>query len=103
MFKIPSLANQEKLLDLYRTLSQTATKDSKPYILSLAAGKAHEDPLSQGYTIIAKSEFKSLDDMRYYEKECTAHQALKVGAKELGVQGLLTVYYPPEVNVAISA
>jgi len=97
MFKIPSKANQEKFLDLYRTLSSTAIKDGKPYILSLVAGQAIEDARSQGYTLVAKSEFKSLEDMKYYDDGCEAHQTLKAGAKTLGVEGVLTVYYPPAV------
>jgi hypothetical protein len=72
-------------------------QDGKPYILSLAAGQAIEDQRSQGYTLVAKSEFSSLDDMKYYDNECEAHQTLKAGAKSLGVEGVLTIYYPPGV------
>jgi hypothetical protein len=72
-------------------------QDGKPYILSLAAGQALEDQRSQGYTLVAKSEFSSLDDMKYYDNECEAHKTLKIGAKSLGVEGVMTVYYPPEV------
>jgi len=97
MFKIPSKENQAKFLDLYRTLASTATKDGKPYILSLAAGQAFEDQRSQGYTLVAKSEFSSLDDMKYYDDDCEAHKTLKLGAKSLGVEGIMTVYYPPTV------
>jgi len=98
MFKIPAKENQAKFLDLYRTLASTAKKDGKPYILSLVAGQALEDQRSQGYTLVAKSEFKSLDDMKYYDNECEAHQTLKLGAKSLGVEGIMTVYYPPTVT-----
>ncbi|KAH7409531.1 hypothetical protein BKA64DRAFT_399601 [Cadophora sp. MPI-SDFR-AT-0126] len=98
MFKIPSKENQQKLLGLYRTLSQTAKKDNKPYILSLQAGPAHDDVRSQGYTLIAKSEFKSLEDMKFYDEGCEAHQVLKTGVKTLGVEGIMTVYFHPEVS-----
>lgn len=97
MFKIPSKDNQAKFLELYRTLSSTATKDGKPYILSLEAGQALEDVRSQGFTLVAKSEFKSLDDMKYYDNDCEAHKTLKAGAKSLGVEGIMTVYYPPQI------
>lgn len=98
MFKIPSKENQQKLLRLYKTLSQTAKKDGSPYILSLDAGPAHEDVRSQGYTLVAKSEFKSLEDMKFYDEGCEAHQVLKAGAKDLGVEGIMTVYFNPEVS-----
>jgi len=97
MFKIPSKGDQAKTLELYDTLSKTATKDGAPYILSLAAGPAYEDARSQGYTLVAKSEFKNLDDMKYYDEKCEAHQVLKAGTKSLGVDGVMTVYYSPEV------
>jgi len=101
MFKIPSKGNIQKFLDLYRTLSATAVKDGKPYILSLNAGPAHEDARSQGYTLIAKSEFKSVEDMNYYDSGCEAHQVLKDGAKTLGVEGMMMVYFTPEVIASI--
>ncbi|KAL2069232.1 hypothetical protein VTL71DRAFT_15570 [Oculimacula yallundae] len=101
MFKIPSKENQQKLLGLYRTLSATAKKDDKPYILSLTAGPAHDDVRSQGYTLIAKSEFKSLEDMKFYDTDCEAHKVLKTGAKELGVEGIMTVYFNPEVEAGV--
>jgi len=97
MFKLPSKDDQQKLLGLYRTLSETATKDGKPYILALAAGPAYEDVRSQGFTLVARSEFANLDDMKYYDEGCEAHKVLKQGAKTLGVEGIMTVYYTPEV------
>jgi len=72
-------------------------QDGKPYILSLVAGQAHEDQRSQGYTVAAKSEFSTLEDMKYYDDACEAHQTLKAGAKSLGVEGVMTVYFPPAV------
>ena len=120
MFKIPAKENQAKLLDLYRTLAASAKKvipyffpdrskkelthslqDGKPYILSLVAGQTHEDQRSQGYTVAAKSEFSTLEDMKYYDTDCEAHQTLKAGAKSLGVEGVMTVYFPPAVVSAI--
>ena len=63
----------------------------------MAAGPAEPDQRSQGFTFIAKSEFASLEDMKYYDEECAAHQALKKGAMSLGVEGLMTVYFKPQV------
>ncbi len=120
LFKIPAKENQAKLLDLYRTLAASAKKvipyffpdrskgkltyflqDGKPYILSLVAGQAHDDQRSQGYTVAAKSEFSTLEDMKYYDTDCEAHQILKAGVKTLGVEGIMTVYFPPAVVSAI--
>lgn len=97
MFKLPSKDDQQKLLGFYKTLSETATKDGKPYILSLSAGPAYDDARSQGFTLVARSEFKDLEDMKFYDDGCEAHQVLKKGAKTLGVEGIMTVYYTPEV------
>lgn len=77
-------------------------KDGKPYILSLAAGPAEPDQRSQGYTFVSKSEFASLDDMKYYDHECPAHQALKKVAFTLGVEGVLTVYFKPQITGGVA-
>lgn len=68
-------------------------QDGKPYILYMCAGPAHEDPRSQGYNFVAKSEFANMDDMKFYDFECTAHQTLKATAAELGIGPPMTVYY----------
>ncbi|TVY46336.1 hypothetical protein LOCC1_G004255, partial [Lachnellula occidentalis] len=71
--------------------------DGKPYILSLHAGPTKQDQRSQGYTLVAKSEFASEADMWYYDKEDPAHQELKVKFGGLGVEGMMMVYYQAEV------
>jgi len=101
MFKFPSKADQDKMSSLYKTVSETNSKDGKPYILSLQAGPAYDDARSQGYTFVAKSEFKSKADMDFYDTECEAHKTLKAGAKKLDVQGIMTVYYEPAVVAAL--
>lgn len=73
--------------------SLTPSQNGEPYILSLEAGPAHEDARSQGYSFVAKSEFKTIEDMRFYDNECVAHQVLKFGTKPLGVEGVMTIYY----------
>lgn len=98
MFKLPSKEVQEKVIGLYRVLTHSAVKDGSPYILSLEAGPSHDDPRNQGYNFVAKSEFKSLEDMRFYDEECVAHQILKEGTKPLGVQGVMTVFYEAAVE-----
>jgi len=98
MFKIPDPKNIQEILALYRILSKEAVKDGKPYILSLHAGPAMvREARGQGYTLVGKSEFSCLEDMQYYDTRCPAHQKFKTIGKEFGVEGVLTVYYQPEV------
>lgn len=75
----------------------SSIQDGKPYILSLVAGVAEEDARSQGYTVVAKSEFASMDDLKYYDNECKAHQVLKATAKTLGMEGVMTVFFKPQI------
>ncbi|KAF3072903.1 hypothetical protein CFAM422_004578 [Trichoderma lentiforme] len=97
MFKLPSEESQKKLIEEYKTLKENNRKDGHPYILSIAAGPAEPDQRSQGFTFVSKSEFASLEDMKYYDEECVAHQALKKVAMTLGVEGIMTVYFKPQV------
>ncbi|KIN01562.1 hypothetical protein OIDMADRAFT_19345 [Oidiodendron maius Zn] len=101
MFKLPSKENQQKMIGLYKVLSETARKDGKPYILSLEAGPAYEDARSNGFTFVAKSEFSNLDDMKYYDTDCTAHSTLKNNVKDLGIEGIMTTYYSPGVSAGL--
>ncbi|KAL6902888.1 hypothetical protein GGI43DRAFT_400618 [Trichoderma evansii] len=95
MFKLPGKEDQEKLLELYKTVRDTSTKDGKPYILDMAVGVLEPDQRSQGFDFAARFEFASLEDMRYYDDVCPAHQALKAAAAGLGVKGLMTIYFKP--------
>ena len=73
------------------------SKDGKPYILYVSAGVVHDDKRAQGYTVAAKTEFASLDDMLFYDEQCPAHATLKAKAKALGVTEMpLTVYFGGE-------
>ena len=81
--------------------SNTVSQDGKPYIVSLAAGPANPDARSQGFTVVAKTEFKSQEDFEFYDGKCEAHNKLKESAKEFGegaIQGMMMVYYTPEVS-----
>ncbi|KAF5619735.1 stress responsive A B barrel domain protein, partial [Fusarium tjaetaba] len=73
MFKLPSKDEQAKLLDQYHKLNASQQKDGKPYILSMVVGAADEDARSQGYTFVSKTEFASMEDMKYYDEGCQAH------------------------------
>ncbi|THV46027.1 hypothetical protein BGAL_0425g00040 [Botrytis galanthina] len=98
MFKVPSQASRDTMLKNYETLSKKAVKDSAPYIVSLQAGETQaNDPRTQGFSVVAKTEFKSLEDMKYYEDSCEAHKWFKGEAKTLGVEGMCCVYYEPSV------
>jgi len=57
----------------------------------------HDDRRAQGYTVAAKTEFASLEDMRFYDEQCPAHAALKEKVKDLGLTEVpLTVYFGGE-------
>lgn len=92
LFKIPSQDDQARLIDIYRTMPTRAIKDGKPYILSATVGPAYDDARNQGYTLAAISVFASVEDMKYYDDECTAHGELKKVAKTLH-QGAMMVYF----------
>ncbi|EFQ26748.1 stress responsive A/B Barrel domain-containing protein [Colletotrichum graminicola] len=95
MFKIVDEGQQKQLIDQYKVM-QSAEKDGKPYIHNLIVGLAAEDPRAQGFTVVSKSEFASLEDMKFYDEGCTAHAALKAYAKEnITVSGFMSVYFEP--------
>lgn len=41
------------------------------------ANPTHDDPRSQGYTMVARTAFASKADMDFYDNECEAHAAIK--------------------------
>lgn len=59
----------------------------------MAVGACEPDQRSQGFDFAARFEFASLEDMRYYDDECPAHQALKASARSLDVGGIMTIYF----------
>jgi hypothetical protein len=50
---------------------------------------------------VAKSEFSSLEDMKYYDTDCSAHSTLKGNVKDLGIEGIMTAYYTPGVTATL--
>ncbi|KJZ75923.1 hypothetical protein HIM_04747 [Hirsutella minnesotensis 3608] len=98
MFKLPKADDREKLMEQYKMVDSTSRKDGKPYILSLAVGPAEDDPRSQGFTLVCETQFASLADMKYYDDECAAHQKLKAAAKDLTIDGIMTVYFTPALT-----
>ncbi|KAH6604135.1 Cupin [Trichoderma cornu-damae] len=98
LFKIPSEESQKKFVEQYRIMRETNSKDGKPYILSVTAGPAEPDQRSQGFTFVAKTEFASIEDMKYYDEECPAHKALKSVGSGLGVEGVMTIYFKPQIT-----
>jgi len=92
LFKIPSESDQQKLLDIYRSMPSKAKKDGKPYIRSVVAGPSYEDARNQGYTVAVVSTFDSLEDFKYYDTQCEAHNELKAFAKTVH-QGNMMVFF----------
>ncbi|PVH76623.1 hypothetical protein DL98DRAFT_425264 [Cadophora sp. DSE1049] len=92
LFRIPGVEDQQKLIEIYKAMSENALKDGKPYIKSVDVGTAQEDQRAQGFTIAAISTFSSLEDMHFYDSGCTAHQKLRDFAKTVN-QGSCMVYF----------
>ncbi|RMJ28123.1 hypothetical protein PHISP_00977 [Aspergillus sp. HF37] len=92
LFNIPSEADQNRVLEQYKVLAQTARKDGKPYILNAAVGRSVDDPRNKGFNISVKTTFASMEDMQYYDTECEAHKALKAVAGPVK-QDVLTTFY----------
>ncbi|EQL03099.1 hypothetical protein G6O67_006604 [Ophiocordyceps sinensis] len=97
LFKIPGHQDQERLLKMYKQMPGKATKDGKPYLLSVTAGKAKPDQRAQGFTVAVVSVFSSVDDMAYYDNECAAHAELKAVARSVH-QGAMMVFFENELS-----
>ncbi|KAF3765016.1 hypothetical protein M406DRAFT_331330 [Cryphonectria parasitica EP155] len=94
MFKVQGADNQAQLLAAYDKLAKEQKRHGKPYIAYLCAGRSNrEDPRNKGYTLVAHTKFRTMEDMRFYDNECEAHQELKALVKGLGVEAPLTVYF----------
>jgi hypothetical protein len=113
LFKIPDPADVETTLASYEKLkannskvasrlvrspslgtpSDKSLQDGKPYILQQSASKLYDDARTQGYTVSARTIFSSLDDMKYYDEECAAHNELKSVVKSLVKGGPPLIFY----------
>jgi len=93
LFNIPKEEDRQRLIEEYKQLVKTAVKDGKPYISNVSFGPAIPNPRSQGYNFGAKTTFATLEDMRFYDEECPAHQTLKAFGKHVVEGAPLTVYY----------
>ncbi|KAJ5142301.1 hypothetical protein N7526_003296 [Penicillium atrosanguineum] len=92
LFKVPNEADRLRLLEQYKLLAKTATKDGKPYIVAAAVGQSFDDPQNKGFNISVKTTFASMEDMKYYDTECEAHKALKAVAGPVK-EDVLTTFY----------
>ncbi|KAL3463707.1 hypothetical protein BJX64DRAFT_287174 [Aspergillus heterothallicus] len=99
MIKIPAEEHLAIALDGFRTFAKNQQKDGSPYILSMEAGHAEGPVRDQGYTFVTKSVFRNMEEMRYYETNCPAHNEyrrfLRANAEVLG---LLTVHFTAEAS-----
>ncbi|KAL3479860.1 hypothetical protein BJX99DRAFT_53163 [Aspergillus californicus] len=92
LFKIPDEAARDRVLEQYKVLAKTATKDGKPYIVSIAAGASVPDPRNKGFNLSIKATFASMEDFTYYDKECEAHKALKAVVLPVKEDVLMTYF-----------
>lgn len=114
LFNIPKEEDRALLVEEYKRLVKTAVKvtslssnlsfipkpestiveqDGEPYITNVSFGPAVPDERSQGYNFGVKTTFATLDDVKFYDAECPAHQTLKaaVGGRKEGP--VLTVIF----------
>ncbi|KAK4553103.1 hypothetical protein LTR86_009830 [Recurvomyces mirabilis] len=80
-FKITDENDIQSMIDQYDVIRETNQKDGKPYILSLSSHKPVPDPRTSGFNLISTTKFASMDDVKYYDESCEAHQKLKDFAK----------------------
>ncbi|KAJ5949241.1 hypothetical protein N7454_000825 [Penicillium verhagenii] len=92
LFKIPNDADADRLLEQYKILAKTATKNGKPYIVAAAVGKSIADPRNRGFNISVKTTFASMEDMKYYDSECEAHKGLKALVAPIK-EDVMTTFY----------
>ncbi|KAE8549212.1 hypothetical protein EYB25_007727 [Talaromyces marneffei] len=93
LFNIPKEEHRAQLVEEYKRLVKTAVKDGNPYITNVSFGPALPDPRNRGYNFGVKMTFATLEDLKFYDAECPAHQTFKAflsGRKEGDV---LTVYF----------
>ena len=59
--------------------SNPCFQDGKPYIISNEANRVinTSEERAHGYTIAVQTTFASLEDVKYYDEQCEAHQTLK--------------------------
>ncbi|KAM3069354.1 hypothetical protein ACMFMG_005460 [Clarireedia jacksonii] len=101
MIKIAE-GNHAIALKGFENFTKDQKRDGKAYILSMEAGPASGNVREQGFTFVTKSVFKNLEDMRFYEEECEAHNEFKKFLKENApVAGLMTCIFTPKVTFAL--
>ncbi|MCJ1396726.1 hypothetical protein MMC18_009618 [Xylographa bjoerkii] len=98
MFKMPKAEDQKKFLEQCRKMAVDNQRNGTPYILSMVAGPVEEGLRTEGYTFVNKTEFASMDDMKYYESECPAHGEVKKVLGEITIDGMMTVFFKPQAT-----
>ncbi|KAK5682801.1 hypothetical protein LTR17_027379 [Elasticomyces elasticus] len=81
-FKVKNEDDIQGLIEQYQSVSETNQKDGKPYILETSSRKAIDDPRNSGYNLIGITKFASMEDVKFYDETCEAHQKLKAFAKD---------------------
>lgn len=51
----------------------------------MCAGVVTDPERAKGFTVVGKTEFASMEDMKFYDFDCPAHQNLKALAGSLGL------------------
>ncbi|KAI5357227.1 putative stress responsive alpha-beta barrel [Septoria linicola] len=76
--------------------ADASIQDGKPHILEIKAYQTIPDARSQGYSVVGMTKFKDLEDMKFYDTECPAHEALKALNKgKIDVPALTSYFEVP--------
>ncbi|USW52147.1 Putative stress responsive alpha-beta barrel [Septoria linicola] len=95
-FKVLDEDHIPKMLAAYKKLEEENRKDGKPHILEIKAYQTIPDARSQGYSVVGMTKFKDLEDMKFYDTECPAHEALKALNKgKIDVPALTSYFEVP--------
>lgn len=51
------------------------------------------DSRHKGYTVVLQTKFRTLEDMKYFDEQCAAHQELKNVVKAVKPEPPLVVFF----------
>ncbi|KAI8935403.1 hypothetical protein NX059_007983 [Plenodomus lindquistii] len=92
LFKLADEAVLQEAIQKYSTLAKDALKHGKPYVHLSSANKVHNDPRSQGFTLLARTVFESKEDMDFFDSEDEAHNGIKALVKPKIAELPLVIY-----------
>ncbi|EOA91889.1 hypothetical protein ACJQWK_03600 [Exserohilum turcicum] len=77
LLKVADKDTIQQAINHYSTLTQDAKKDGNNYIQLAQANATYEDDRSQGYNLLIRCIFNSVDDMNYFDQQDESHAKIK--------------------------